>query len=146
MLRNRLMIVVGLVLIASMVLSACGTPATAVPATQAPAATEAPAQPTAEPTAAPTVEPTAVPVTRHGGWLDEVVFSVVASESAVTQLKAGAIDVYAGGLASADLPTIKSAGLKSVDYNGLYYDIMYNPAEFTDKNVLNKSDRSHVVL
>jgi peptide/nickel transport system substrate-binding protein len=122
-----------------MLLSACGAP-TAAPteapaaATEAPAATTAPAATEAP---AATTEPTKVPVTRKGGWLDEVVFSVVASESAVTQLQANAIDVYAGGLASADLPTIKSAGLKSVDYNGLYYDIMYNPAEFNDKNTLN---------
>jgi peptide/nickel transport system substrate-binding protein len=137
MFRNRLLTVLGLVLIASMVLSACGTP-TAAP-TEAPAApTEAPVAPTAEPTAVPPTEvPTAVPVTRKGGWLDEVVFSVVAKDSAVTQIQAGAIDVYAGGLASADLPTIKAADLKSADYNGLYYDIMYNPAVFTDANTLN---------
>jgi peptide/nickel transport system substrate-binding protein len=144
MLRNRLLTVLGLVLIASMVLSACGTPTPA--ATEAPAATAAPAVATEAPAAtavpAPTAEPTKVPVTRKGGWLDEVVFSVVAKDSAVTQLQAGAIDVYAGGLASADLPTIKAADLKSADYNGLYYDIMYNPAVFTDTNVLNPfSDR-----
>ena len=134
MLKNRLLTVLGLVLIASMVLSACATP-TAAPTEAPAAATEAP---TAEPTAVPPTEaPPAVPVTRHGGWLDEVVYSVVAKDSAVTQLQAGAIDVYAGGLASADLPTIKAADLKSADYNGLYYDIMYNPAVFTDAAVLN---------
>ncbi len=109
MLRNRLLAVLGLVLIASMILSACGTPAE----TPAPvAATEAPAQaPAATETPAPTAEPTAVPVTRKGGWLDEIVFSVVASDSAVTQLQAGAIDIYANGLSSKDLPSIKDAGL-----------------------------------
>jgi hypothetical protein len=70
MLRNRLMTIFGLVLIAGMVLSACGTP-TAAPATEPPAApaTEVPApvEPTAVP---PTAEPTKVPVTRKGGWLD----------------------------------------------------------------------------
>lgn len=144
--KRNLFIVLSLVIMASMFLSACGTPATPTTvATEVPPAvlptavppTVAPPEPTKVP------EPTAVPAsTRKGGWLDEVVFSVVAAESAVTQIKAGAIDLYAGGLASADLPTIKDAGLKSVDYNGLYYDIMYNPAVFTDKNTLNPfSDR-----
>ena len=139
MLRNRLLTVLGFVLIASMVLSACGTP-TAAP-TEAPAAapTEAPAA-TAVPE--PTAVPTAVPVTRHGGWLDEIVFSVVAGDSAVTQLKAGAIDIYANGLSSADLPSIKDAGLSYSDSNGLYYDILYNPAACKDANLLNPfSDR-----
>lgn len=132
MLHKRLLLVVGVVVALSMLLSACGPNVTATtPAevpTTAPAATEAPTQ--------------VPPTTRHGGWLDEIDFSVVDSESAITQLKAGAIDVYANGLASADLPAIKDAGLSYAAYNGLYYDIMYNPAVFTDANVLNPfSDR-----
>ena len=55
----------------------------------------------------------------------------------MTQLKAGAIDVYAGGLASADFPSIKDAGLSYAASNGLYYDIMYNPAVLKDANTLN---------
>lgn len=139
MFQKRLLTFLALVLIASMVLSACGTPATPAAAepTQAvaaPAATEAPAA-TAVPE--PTAEPTKVPVTRKGGWLDEIVFSVVAADSAVTQLKAGAIDIYANGLSSADLPSIKDAGLSYSDSNGLYYDMLYNPAVCTDANLLN---------
>ena len=103
MLQKRLMLVVGVVVALSMVLTACGPNVTATPA--APAQTEAP-QATA--TEAPTQVP---PTTRKGGWLDEINFSVVDSASAVTQLQAGAIDIYAGGLASADLPSIKDAGL-----------------------------------
>lgn len=145
MLRNRLMTIFGLVLIASMVLSACGTP-TAAPATEPPAApatevpaTVAPVEPTAVP---PTAEPTKVPVTRKGGWLDEIVFSVVAKDSAVTQLKAGAIDIYANGVSSADLPSIKEAGLSYSSSNGLYYDMLYNPAVCKDETMLNPfSDR-----
>jgi len=64
-----------------------------------------------------------------GGYLDQIVFSVVAHDQAVTQLQAGAIDVYFEGLASADLPTIQQAGLKYASYNGLYYDMLYNPAK-----------------
>jgi len=123
MLRNRLFYVLGLLVIASMILSACGGTATA---TQAPVVTEAPA-------AAPTEPPT----TRHGGWLDEIVFSVVTKDSAVTQLTAGAIDVFAGGLSSADFPTIKDAGLSFGASNGLYYDILSNPGVCKDKAVLN---------
>ena len=66
-----------------------------------------------------------------GGWLDEIVVSVVAKDSAVTQIQAGAIDVYASGLSSADLPTIQDAGLNYTKQNGLYYDMIFNPAEFT---------------
>ncbi len=83
------------------------------------------------------VTPTPAPTNRKGGWLDEIDFSVVAKDSAITQIKAGAIDVYAGGLASADFPAIKDAGLSYGAYNGLYYDIMYNPAVFTDTKTLN---------
>lgn len=143
MLQKRLLSILALVLIASMVLSACGTP-TAAP-TQEPAAppvaTDVPAV-VATDVPAPTAEPTKVPVTRKGGWLDEIVFSVVAGDSAVTQLKAGAIDIYANGLSSADLPSIKDAGLSYSDSNGLYYDMLYNPAVCKDANLLNPfSDR-----
>ena len=136
MLRNRLMTILGLVLVASMILSACGTPTPAQTEEPAPAATDVVA-PVATDVPAPTAEPTAVPVTRKGGWLDEIVFSVVAADSAVTQLKAGAIDIYANGLSSADLPSIKDAGLSYSDSNGLYYDMLYNPAVCKDETLLN---------
>ncbi len=121
---RKLYVVFGLLVVASMMLSACGpTAQTETPPevveTQAPVVTEAPQ---------PVEEPAAPATTRKGGWLDEVVFSVVSSDAAVTQLQAGAIDIYAGGLASADLPAIKDAGLSYSASNGLYYDIMYNPA------------------
>jgi peptide/nickel transport system substrate-binding protein len=140
MLRNRLMTVFALVLIASMLLSACGTPATptAEPATAAPAVvpTAAPA-PTDVPTAAPTVVPTAVPVTRKGGWLDEVDFSIVDAQSVITQIGAGAVDMFSYGLAADKLADIKTAKLCYTQSYGTYYDFMFNPAVFTDKNVLN---------
>lgn len=127
MLKKRFMIALGLLMVMSMVLSACGS-----------------ATPTAAPaTEAPTAGPTAVPaVTRTGGWLDEINFSVVSSDSAVTQLNAGAIDIYAGGLAANNLQAIKDAKLSYGTSNGLYYDMMYNPAVFKDANTLNPfSDR-----
>ena len=134
--QNKLMLVLGLIVIASMVLSACGGGAATQAPTQAqptqPVATEAPTvAPTEAPTEAPTATPTEAPrTTRKGGWLDEIVFTVVDAASAVTQLKAGAIDIYANGLSSADLPSIKEAGLEYATANGLYYDLLFNPAEF----------------
>jgi peptide/nickel transport system substrate-binding protein len=133
--RNKLFLVVSLIIVATMILAACAQP-TAAP-------TEAPtAAPTEATTAAPTAEPTKPPTTRHGGWFDEVDFSVVTGESVITQLKAGAIDIYVDALSAADLPAIKEAGLPYATASGLYYDLQFNPAVFTDTNVLNPfSDR-----
>jgi len=130
--KNRLMTLLGLLIAVSMVLAACGpaeTPATEEPAVSAPTEEPAAPQPTEEPAApAPTEEPAPPPTTRHGGWLDEVVISVVNSDAAVTQIQAGAIDIYASGLSSADLPSIEDAGLNYSKQNGLYYELTFNPA------------------
>ncbi len=130
--RNRLMTVLGVLIAIAMFATACA-PATTPVATSAPA-TAAPA------TAAPATQapaPTATAAPHMGGWLDQVVFSVVDKSSAITQLQAGAIDIYAGGLAAADFPNITKANLAYAESSGLQYSIMYNPATFTDKNVLN---------
>jgi len=79
--RKLLATTLALLVVASLVLSACGTPTPV--ATEAPAevvATEAPAPAIEEkPTeAAPTEAPAAPATTRKGAWLDEIVFSVVA--------------------------------------------------------------------
>jgi peptide/nickel transport system substrate-binding protein len=139
---NKLYSVLSLLVLLSMVLAACA-PATAA-ATQPPAAVTEAAAPTATeaPTAAPTEAPTAAPTTRHGGWLDEIDYSVVDSASAISQIQAGAIDFYSFTLASDQYPAIKAAGLPSTKSVGGYYGISLNPAVFTDKNVLNPfSDR-----
>jgi len=121
--RNRITMVIGLLVAFTMVLASC-TPATTTP-------------PAVVSTSAPTaVPPTAVP-SRHGGWLDQIVFSVVSADSAVTQLQAGAIDVYAATLSSNQLASIQAAGLKYAPVAGLYYDIMYNPAVCADATVMN---------
>jgi len=107
--RNTLMLLVGMVIIASMVLAACQpTPA---PVVEEPA----PAEP---------VEP--VRTTRKGGWLDEIVVSVVDNSSAITQIQAGAIDIYAAGMSSDALPEIEAAGLDYAQSNGLYYELTFN--------------------
>jgi peptide/nickel transport system substrate-binding protein len=90
------------------------------------------------PAAAPTAAPTAVPpTTRHGGWLDEIDYSVVESDSAITQIGAGAIDLFSYGLAANKLADIKSANLCYSQSYGTYYDFLYNPSVFTDASKLN---------
>jgi peptide/nickel transport system substrate-binding protein len=128
--RNRITLVVGLLVAFSMMLASCApattTPGTAVPATAAPA------------TAVPA---TAVPA-RHGGWLDEVDFSVVDAASVITQIGAGAVDMFSYGLAADKLADIKAANLCYTQSYGTYYDFMFNPAVFTDATKLNPfSDR-----
>jgi peptide/nickel transport system substrate-binding protein len=141
--------------IASMLLGACASTPTPAPAATEPAATAttevvattAPAdtQPAVSDTATP-AEPTAtaepVHTTRHGGWLDEIDYSVVAADSAVSQVKAGAIDIFTFGLASSELQSIKDSGLSYSSSYGGNYAIMLNPAVFKDANTLNPfSDR-----
>lgn len=106
-------------------------------ATQAP--TEPPVAATDEPaaTAAPTDEPAAPATTRHGGWLDEIDVSVVTGDSAISQIKAGAIDFFSFNLASDVYPAIKEAGLQTTQSLGGYYGISLNPAVLTDASRLN---------
>ncbi|MBI5962825.1 MAG: ABC transporter substrate-binding protein [Chloroflexi bacterium] len=118
----------------SMILAACQTSATEAPtATKSPEAVDAPAA--TEPPVAATEPP--MQTTRHGGWLDEIDISVVAGDSAISQLQAGTIDFFSFNLASDVYPAIKEAGLSSTQSLGGYYGISLNPAVFTDTKVLN---------
>ena len=131
---NKLYTILSLLVALSMMLAACAPQA----ATEAP--TQAPGQQTEEPAAteAPTAAPTEMPETdRHGGWLDEIDVSVVAGDSAVSQLQAGAIDMYSYGLASDVYPAIKEAGLSFARNTGGSYSVMMNPAVFDDTTKLN---------
>jgi peptide/nickel transport system substrate-binding protein len=129
MLKNRLMSILGLLVVASMILAACA------PAT--PAATEAPAvEPIAAPaepvaTEAPTAEPepTAVPrTTRTGGWLDSITMIGVSPDSVVTQLQAGEVDLYASTLGRAeDFKSAQDAGLDYSQNYGGTYELTFNP-------------------
>lgn len=112
--KSKWYVLFGLVTALAFAVTACKPAATT--ATEAPAAAE------------PVVEKS----TRVGGWLDEIVFSVVDADSAITQLEADAIDIYANGVSSDKLPELKEAGVKYSTNNGLYYDILYNPAIFSD--------------
>lgn len=119
MLRNRLMTILGLIVVASMLLAACGSPTpTEAPA---PAATEVP--PTEAPTAAP------VPV-RNGAWVDSIVFSSIDSQdAAVTQLQADQIDVYAETVSSPALfkTVSEDANLGYASAFGSYTELTFNP-------------------
>lgn len=148
--KQKSLVILSLLIVVSLVLAACAPatpvaqPTQAQPAaepTQAP--TEAPAAPTAAPTEAPaateppaeptaTEAPAAPATTRKGGWLDEIVMSVISSDSAITQLGANAVDIYANGLSSKDLPALEASGLAYSTASGLYYDILYNPVKFSD--------------
>jgi hypothetical protein len=57
---------------------------------------------------------------RHGGWLDEIDFSVVPQDSALTQLQAGTINIYGNGFPSSSLPMIQQAGLSYSSASGMY--------------------------
>lgn len=131
---KNLYALLSVLVILSMALAACAPAATEAPATtDEPATTEEPAmteEAPAETEEAPATE-------RHGGWLDEIVFSVVSSDSAISQLQAGAIDFYASNLSSDRLQEIKDAGLGYTQSYGGNYGISLNPAVFEDTNVLN---------
>jgi peptide/nickel transport system substrate-binding protein len=133
-----------LLVVLSMALAACAPQAAT--ATQPPMVQTSGPEMTEAPTEAaiqsPTEAPTMAPTDRHGGWLDEIDYSVVDGASAISQLQAGAIDFYSFTLASDSYPAIKDAGLPSTRSLGGFYGISLNPAVFKDANVLNPfSDR-----
>jgi peptide/nickel transport system substrate-binding protein len=147
--NKKISIVLSLVVLASMLLSACGVATTVAP----PAPTTAPTQPpaakatnTAAPAPTAVVPPTAVPPTatakpvRLGGWLDQVVFTGIAdAQPAVAQLQAGAIDLYNVTVGDPNLFNTVKADKNlsySVSYGG-FDQLMFNTVACTDKNVLN---------
>jgi peptide/nickel transport system substrate-binding protein len=153
--KQKLLVFLSLAVIASMLLSACGTttPATtepvdapAVEATKvAPAEEVQPAAPGAaaeEPTEAPTEAPVVdTPRTdRKGGWLDKIIFTAIEEvDPAVAQLEAGAIDMYA--VAAEDAVVFEqvknSSNLKYSNSYGSSNQILFNPVACEDTNLLN---------
>src|SRR5512143_2148758 len=137
--KSALFSAASVLILASMLLSACAPAATPTQAPTQPPATQPPAtQPpaTQAPTAVPPT-PKQPPTTRHGGWLDEIDYSVVDAGSALTQIGAGAIDLFSYGLAPDKVTDIKAANLCYSQSYGTSYSLIFNPAVFTDKTVLN---------
>jgi hypothetical protein len=119
---KKLFAVLGLLVIFSLVLVACGNTNTPVNEPANVPANEPADQPADEPADEP-----AAPV-RQGGWLDTLSLSVVSADSAVTQIEAGAIDVYGSNLSTpADFQAIADAGLDHSFQYGLYYELTFNP-------------------
>lgn len=119
------LILLSLVMVLSLLLVACDKPADPV----APPATEAEPQGT-ETDVAETDDP-AQPTTRKGGWLDEIVVSVIDQSAVVAQLNADAIDIYVNGFGTNGLDELNQSGFEYTTSNGTYYTIQFNPAEFT---------------
>ncbi len=122
--RKSLFAALALLVVTSMILAACGPSGTATPA-------------------AVTTEPdvTEVPVgtTRHGGWVDQLVFTGNPDmESAITQLQAGEIDVYAMSMSDGDLFEVVKADpeLEYTTSVGVFDAFMFNPVQtFTDGRI-----------
>ena len=149
---RKILSVFGLLVIFSMLLSACGAPAQ----TPAPANTEAPsnpsfpteaAAPSEAPSGAPTeaAAPSAAPTegpksNRLGGWLDKVVFSAVPdAEPAVAQIQAGSLDVYSATIDKADVFEKVKAD-PNLGYDNMYgssNQMLFNTVACTDKTKLN---------
>ena len=130
--RSKLLLVANLLIVASMLLSACtqATPQAATATAPGPTpATQAPTQGVVQPS------PTPEPVTRTGGWLDEIVFTGQDSaEAAVAQLQAGDLDLYAY---TVDDPSVyetvqNDANLGYVNMYGSTNEITFNTAEYAD--------------
>ncbi len=120
MLRKRLMLVFGLLIVASMVLAACGPKETEAPATQAPTETTA--------TEVVVTEPPRT--TRQGAWVDQVVFTGIdQAEAALTQLQAGQIDIYAYSVNDPVIfETVKAdPNLSYTTAFGSYSELTFNP-------------------
>ncbi len=130
--HKKIYAVFSLIVVMGLILAACA-PASPAP-TEAPAATEEAPAATEAPVA---TEAPMASTDRKGGWLDEIVFSVISSDSAVSQLQAEAIDFYSFNLSSNTLPDIKDAGLNYTQSFGGNYGISFNPAVFTDTNLVN---------
>ena len=134
--KNRLFWVISLVIVASMLLAACGTTEVVktVVVTEV-VKEEVEVVVTEEVIKEVEVVVTPEPVQRKGAWVDEVVFtSIDAADSAVAQLQADDLDVYAYSVSDAALlETVKAdPALAYSNSVGSYNEVTFNPAVFVD--------------
>jgi peptide/nickel transport system substrate-binding protein len=136
--RNLSMLIV--LVLFGVALAACGSTETPVvpeepvvedPVVEEPVIEE-PEEPVVEEPEEPVVEETVVKTERKGGWLDEWIFTVADPAAALTQIKAGDIDIYAEGLQPAMAQEVKDSGLAYKTSQGTYFGVFFNPAEFAD--------------
>ena len=120
------LVLFSLVMVLALMLTACKPTEPAKPTDPVPSESK---EPEPKPTDPKPTEPE-VKEPRKGGWLDEVVVSVIDQPSVVAQLKAGAIDVYVNGFGTNGLAELQESGLDYATSNGTYYSIQFNPAEF----------------
>lgn len=114
---KRISILLALAIVASMLLVGCGG------TDQVDQATDVPDVVAWDPYAGMTSKAAGT----VGGWLDAVSMTLVTSETAVTQIEAGAVDLYASNLSTpTDFEAIVDAGLERSYQFGLYYEITYN--------------------
>ncbi len=130
MYKNRVILVLSVLVVASMVLAACAPAET-------PAPTQPPAAPTQPPQAPPT--PTPEPVVRNGAWVDEIVFSEQGDDAlCIAQLQAGDLDICADGNTNADdFKTVQGdPNLTYANSFGLNFGLLFNPIpQFNDGRV-----------
>jgi peptide/nickel transport system substrate-binding protein len=119
---KRISILLALVMVASLLLVACGNGQEATPA----GGEEGPGEPE-EVAWDPYAGLTAQAAGTVGGWLDAVSMTLVSSDTAVTQIEAGAVDLYASNLSTpTEFEAIADAGLERSYQFGLFYEITYN--------------------
>lgn len=134
--KRKTLLFISLLVVASLVLAACQPPAEPPeePTEEVEEPTEEveePEEEVEEPEEEEVEEPEEDAVARvegKGGWLDEIVYSVVDVNSAITQIGAGAVDMYSSGLSSDLLPEIEAAELPYAESGGLYYELTFNPS------------------
>jgi peptide/nickel transport system substrate-binding protein len=148
--KHKLLIVVILIVQTSMILTACsptsGSAAGPAQATNPPvtSTTTIPTTGVNEPSAtAPAVSgaPTqATQSNRLGGWLDKIIFSAVPDQStAVAELQAGTIDMYASGVDNSDLFNKVKAdpNLSYATTYGSFNQLLLNTVQCTNQSLLN---------
>lgn len=124
MIRNKMFKLVAVMLVLAMVLVACGGNNAPVPnnTTDPVENTSTEVEETTEPVASTT-----------GANLDSITMIGVDDAAAITQLEAGAIDIFAGSVAGSFLKDIQDAGLNYAASSGLSYEIMLNNADTTEE-------------